>query len=51
MQLVELQKNCTSMVPALEQISAQEVESEYCKSDKNVKKFWNSEDLDKFCYL
>ncbi len=27
------------MVPALEQISAQEVQSKYCKNDKNVKNF------------
>ncbi len=39
MQFAELQKNCTSMVPVLEQISAQEMQSKYCKNDKNVNKF------------
>ncbi len=47
MQLAELQKNYTSMVPAFEQISAQEVQSKYCKNDKNVinlkiRKIWTN---------
>ncbi len=44
MQLAELQKNYTSMVPALEQISAQEVQSKYCKNVKNLKirKIWRN---------
>ncbi len=42
MQLAKLQKNYTSIVPALKQISTQEVQSKYCKNDKNVKnlKIW-----------
>ncbi len=52
MQLAELQKNYTSMVPVLEQIFAQEVvQWKYCKKRQKRKKFKNSEDLDKVCYL